>query len=106
MLLSQLHDMIKHNYEHGLYSQDYTSKSNNSNPSKIKDLKNLSDFQMGKHQAYEDYQISKKFRFYPKLPFVLLNLISGNRMQEVTSFINGYNYEKHRLKNKQSKIHK
>ena len=106
MLLSQLHDMIKHNYEHGLYSQDYTSKSNISNPSKIKDLKNLSDFQMGKHQAYEDYQISKKFRFYPKLPLVLLNLISGNRMQEVTSFINGYNYEKHRLKNKQSKIHK
>ncbi|OCX47014.1 hypothetical protein BFD03_07890 [Limosilactobacillus reuteri] len=100
MLLSQLHDMIKHNYEHGLYSQDYTSKSNNSNPSKIKDLKNLSDFQMGKHQAYEDYQISKKFRFYPKLPFVLLNLISGNRMQEVISFINGYNHEKHRLKNK------
>lgn len=85
---------------------DYTSKSNDSNPSKIKDLKNLSDFQMGKHQAYEDYQISKKFRFYPKLLFVLLNLISGNRMQEVTSFINGYNYEKHRLKNKQSKIHK
>ncbi len=69
-------------------------------PSKIKDLKNLSDFQMGKHQAYEDYQISKKFRFYPKLPFVLLNLISGNRMQEVISFINGYNHEKHRLKNK------
>lgn len=100
MLLFQLHDMIKHNYEHGLYSQDYTSKSNNSNPSKIKDLKNLSDFQMGKHQAYEDYQISKKFRFYPKLPFVLLNLISGNRMQEVIGFINGYNHEKHRLKNK------
>lgn len=100
MLLFQLHDMIKHNYEHGLYSQDYTSKSHNSNPSKIKDLKNLSDFQMGKHQAYEDYQISKKFRFYPKLPFVLLNLISGNRMQEVISFIDGYNYEKHRLKNK------
>ena len=49
MLLSQLHDMIKHNYEHGLYSQGYTSKSNDSNPSKIKDLKNLSDFQMGKH---------------------------------------------------------
>ena len=106
MLLFQLHDMIKHNYEHGLYSQDYTSKSNNSNPSKIKDLKNLSDFQMGKHQAYEDYQISKNFRFYPKLPFVLLNLISGNRMQEVISFIDGYNHEKHRLKNKQSKIHK
>ena len=39
MLLSQLHDMIKHNYEHGLYSQGYTSKSNDSNPSKIKDLK-------------------------------------------------------------------
>ena len=94
MLLFQLHDMIKHNYEHGLYSQDYTFKSNNSNPSKIKDLKNLSDFQMG------NYQISKKFRFYPKLPFVLLNLISGNRMQEVISFIDGYNYEKHRLKNK------
>ena len=73
MLLFQLHDMIKHNYEHGLYSQGYTSKSNDSNLSKIKDLKNLSDFQMGKHQAYEDYQISKKFR---------------------------YNYEKHRLKNK------
>lgn len=69
-------------------------------PSKIKDLKNLSDFQMGKHQAYEDYQVSKKFRFYPKLPFVLLNLISENRMQEIISFINGYNHEKHRLKNK------
>ena len=55
---------------------------------------------MGKHQAYEDYQVSKKFRFYPKLPFVLLNLISGNRMQEVISFINGYNHAKHRLKNK------
>lgn len=92
--------MIKHNYEHGLYSQDYTSKSNDSTPSKIKNLKNLSDFQMGKHQAYEHYQISKKFRFYPKLPFVLLNLISGNRMQEVINFINGYNHEKHRLKNK------
>lgn len=100
MLLFQLHDMIKHNYEHGLYSQGYTSKSNDSNLSKIKDLKNLSDFQMGKHQAYEDYQVSKKFRFYPKLLFVLLNLISGKRMQEVINFINGYNYEKHRLKNK------
>ena len=87
--------------EHGLYSQDYTSKSNGSKTSKIKNSKNLSDFQKGgKDQAYEDYQVSKKFRFYPKLPFVLLNLISGNRMQEIISFINGYNHAKHRLKNK------
>ena len=85
MLLSQLHDMIKHNYEHGLYSQGYTSKSNDSNPSKIKDLKNLSDFQMGKHQAHEDYQISKKFRFYPKLPFVLLKV--DYRMKLATQLV-------------------
>lgn len=30
MFLLKLHDLIKHNYENGLYSKDYSYRSNNS----------------------------------------------------------------------------
>ncbi len=48
MFLLKLHDLIKHNYENGLYSKDYSYRSNNSN--------SLSDFDKGKFQAQTDYQ--------------------------------------------------
>ena len=52
MFLLKLHDLIKHNYEKGLYSKDYSYRSNNSN--------SLSDFDKGKFQAQTDYQSGKR----------------------------------------------
>lgn len=48
MFLLKLHDLIKHNYGNGLYSKDYSYRSNNSN--------SLSDFNKGKFQAQTDDQ--------------------------------------------------
>lgn len=76
MFLLKLHDLIKHNYEKGLYSKDYSYRSNNSN--------SLSDFDKGKFQAQTDYQSGKAFKHYPKLLFKFLNFVfftkdAGNR---------------------------
>ncbi|MEK1346045.1 hypothetical protein HCZ12_09140 [Limosilactobacillus fermentum] len=67
MFLLKLHDLIKHNYENGLYSKDYSYRSNNSN--------SLSDFDKGKFQAQTDYQSGKAFKHYPKLLFEFLNFV-------------------------------
>ena len=89
MFLLKLHDLIKHNYEKGLYSKDYSYRSNNSN--------SLSDFDKGKFQAQTDYQSGKAFKHYPKLLFKFLNFVFLRKMQEIVNFINGYNYEIRRL---------
>lgn len=89
MFLLKLHDLIKHNYEKGLYSKDYSYRSNNSN--------SLSDFDKGKFQAQTDYQSGKAFKHYPKLLFGFLNFVFLRKMQEIVNFINGYNYEMRRL---------
>ena len=89
MFLLKLHDLIKHNYENGLYSKDYSYRSNNSN--------SLSDFDKGKFQAQTDYQSGKVFKHYPKLLFEFLNFVFLRKMQEIVNFINGYNYEIRRL---------
>lgn len=88
MFLVKLHDMIKQNYEQGLYSQNYTYKgyTNKSNLT--------SDFIMGKNKARSDYQHEKRFKHYPKLLFKLINFVSGRKISEIVEFINGYNYEK------------
>ena len=89
MFLLKLHDLIKHNYENGLYSKDYSYRSNNSN--------SLSDFDKGKFQAQTDYQSGKAFKHYPKLLFEFSNFVFLRKMQEIVNFINGYNYEMRRL---------
>lgn len=89
MFLLKLHDLIKHNYENGLYSKDYSYRSNNSN--------SLSDFDKGKFQAQTDYQSEKAIKHYPKLLFEFLNFVFLRKMQEIVNFINGYNYEMRRL---------
>lgn len=55
MFLLKLHDLIKHNYENGLYSKDYSYKSD--------DFNSLSDFDKGKFQAQTDYQKRSPWKY-------------------------------------------
>lgn len=73
MFLLKLHDLIKYNYENGLYSKGYSYRFNNSN--------SLSDFDKGKFQAQTDYQSGKAFKHYPKLlfKFCFFSKDAGNR---------------------------
>jgi len=96
MFLLKLHDLIKHNYENGLYSKDYSYKAKDYSY-KSDDFNSLSDFDKGKFQAQTDYQSGKAFKHYPKLLFEFLNFIFLRKMQEIVNFINGYNYEIRRL---------
>lgn len=103
MFLLKLHEIIKQNYESGFYSHDYTYKAKNYNYAyKKKDFDNskFSDFNMGRTQARHDYRYKKKFKNYPKSLIVFMNFISRKKLQEIIDFINGYNYEKEILKNK------
>lgn len=97
MFLLKLHDLIKHNYENGLYSKDYNYYKAKNYSHKSDDFNSLSDFDKGKLQAQNDYQSRKAFKHYPKLLFEFLNFIFIHKMQEIVDFINGYNYEMRRL---------
>ncbi|WP_423479909.1 hypothetical protein LRS64_09630 (plasmid) [Ligilactobacillus salivarius] len=96
MFLLKLHDLIKHNYENGLYFKDYSYKAKDYSY-KSDDFNSLSDFDKGKFQAQTDYQSGKAFKHYPKLLFEFLNFVFLRKMQEIVNFINGYNYEMRKL---------
>lgn len=89
MRLLRLHDMIKRNYEQGLYSPSYIYEPEAQNY--------LTDFELGKQRACDDYRNGERFRFYPLPLFKFVNLMMGKRMDEVVNFIRGYNSEKQRL---------
>ena len=96
MFLSELHNMIKYNYEHNLYPRSYNYKNNEFHTT-------VSDFDMGRQNAEYDYKFKSKFKFYPKFLFRLADSIFGKRMYEIINYINGYNYEKHILLQKINK---
>ncbi|WP_048739647.1 hypothetical protein, partial [Lactobacillus gasseri] len=62
MFLLKLHDLIKHNYENGLYSKDYSYKAKDYSY-KSDDFNSLSDFDKGKFQAQTDYQKRSPWKY-------------------------------------------
>ncbi|ANZ57565.1 hypothetical protein BGL34_04675 [Fructilactobacillus lindneri] len=103
--LKELHDKVKSDYESGKYDSAkkfYTKGSQNKANYKYTyhgaEKNNVSDYQRGYTQALNDYNNHRHFKLYPKRIVDFLNKLLGNRLIEISDFIDGYVTAKHEIK--------
>lgn len=97
--LRSLHDYVKQNYEAGNYdasAEEYKQWTNDYQSAVESDghAGETSDFQMGYQQATTDHDHGFGFRDYPEVMINFGNIVSGNRLKEISDFIQGYNAAK------------
>lgn len=97
--IQEIHDYVKKNNEEGRYADaaaeykqwqhDYATAYRVQGASG-----QMSDYQMGYHQAMVDQQAGRSFKMYPQDAMAAAIALFGHRMAEVVDFIHGYNAAK------------
>ncbi|KRL36653.1 hypothetical protein [Liquorilactobacillus uvarum] len=100
MMLQEIHDFVKNNYEQEnfqTYNEHNWSKTDYSSKNCSYQQNNMADYQLGYQQAIQDYKTQHEFRHYPEELAKLINKLTNGRVSEISEYIRGYNVGKEEL---------
>lgn len=92
-LFKNLHNYVKDNYENGEYKEAENAYKNWSQINKNYSGNGSvppNDYQMGYHQANEDYEKNLYFNSFPDKLIDFVNLFANNKLSEISNYIKGY----------------